>query len=155
MSKKDSPDQIPCNDCTAVETPAEKRKRLKPCPFCGKKVGNSPLIVREKEYDDRKMLDSRCFRNFWHIVCLCCHAQSDDYATEEEAMEGWNQREIDKRVLAVVLRMYNKAGSMVNTYNGGNSVDEAVFLITRILDGKTDAEITEDINAEQRLRNIT
>lgn len=33
-------------------------------------------------------------------------------------------------------------------------IDKAIFLITSIIEGKTDEEITEDVNAEQRLRNI-
>lgn len=62
---------------------------LKPCPFCGCKVG----IVISSYFDER-------FFHVWHDGEKCAFAEPiviDGVATLEEAKEAWNSRVNDRR----------------------------------------------------------
>lgn len=130
-------------DCRINESNAKKQKRIKPCPCCGTKSKNSPLIVREKEYITN-IRKTNCFQTFFRIVCLHCHLQSADYDTEEKAINDWNTRIIEQRILSALKHL-----------DANEKSEHVMFIVTRIIDGKTDAEIEADLNEEQCLRNKT
>lgn len=80
--------------------PIKEEYLLKPCPFCNyqrkdeKRIGQ--IIVREKEYDDTYREDKEhgvnAIKNWYHIVCLKCKCKTDDYDTEQKAIDKWNMR---------------------------------------------------------------
>ena len=74
-----------CMDCgaqscvSAIEDARyhwNKRKEIKPCPFCGG-LGQ----INHAELSD-----------LYSIVCIFCHNKSRDCPTESQAIEAWNTR---------------------------------------------------------------
>lgn len=73
-----------------------KEYLLEPCPFCNyqrkdeKKIGQ--IIIREKEYDIAREKGDNAVKSWYHITCLKCKCKTNDYDTEEKAINAWNMR---------------------------------------------------------------
>ena len=52
---------------------------LKKCPFCGE---DNPIMQVDKEE----------YSLTYYVQCWYCGCRTDDYPTEEEAIERWNRR---------------------------------------------------------------
>ena len=68
-------------------------KKLMPCPFCG---GTANVKTRYIGYGSIGLGEHDEYR----VACQECHASSDEYRHEAEAIAAWNRRaqpESDKR----------------------------------------------------------
>ena len=54
---------------------------LKPCPFCG-----------DIDPDIEELSINGLFIGSYCVECFNCHAKTDYFDTEEEAIEAWNRR---------------------------------------------------------------
>ena len=63
-------------------------RALKPCPICGN--NNIALVTRTSW--------GVCFGGMRYSAwcCLGCGAETDEYGTEEEAVEAWNRGEANE-----------------------------------------------------------
>lgn len=71
-------------------------KKLKPCPFCGKKTAEVTTVAYAEEIENDNPYYS-LYCNFYTVVCNynnggCGSSVGKQYETTDEAIEAWNRR---------------------------------------------------------------